>query len=106
MRHLKILRNNTTMKNKNFICFLEKCCENSNISTIPESLKTEDIYEDFVYNIYNHWLNLYKFNNRDFYNRLRDSVSFIESVKNKTKWEFIILYYRKKILSAYERIVK
>lgn len=43
--------------NKNFICFLEKCRENSNISTVPESLKTEDIRRDFVYNIYSHWLN-------------------------------------------------
>lgn len=86
--------------NKNFICFLEKCRENSNISTIPESLKTEDISRDFVYNIYNYWLNLYKFNNRDFYNRLRNSI------KKKTKREFITMYYRKKIFSAYEKIVK
>lgn len=92
--------------NKNFICFLEKCRENASISTIPESLKTEDISRDFVYNIYNHWLNLYKFNNRDFYNRLRDSVLLIESIKKKTKGEFITMYYRKKILSAYEKIVK
>ena len=92
--------------NKNFICFLEKCRENSNISTIPESLKTEDIRRDFVYNIYNYWLNLYKFNNRDFYNRLIDSIKNIESIKNKTKREFITTYYRKKIFSAYEKIVK
>lgn len=85
---------------------MEKCCENSNISTIPESLRTEDIHRDFVYNIYNYWLNRYKFNNRDFYNRLRNSVFLIESIKNKTKREFITLYYRKKIFSAYEKIVK
>ena len=93
------------MKNKNFICFLEKCRKNS-ISNIPESLKTGNIRRDFVYNIYNHWLNLYEFNNRDFYNRLRDSVFLIERIKNKTERESITLYYRKKILSAYERIIK
>lgn len=92
--------------NKNFICFLEKCRENSNISTIPEDLKTEDIRRDFVYNIYSYWLNQYKFNGRDFYNGLRNSVFFMESIKIKTKTESITLYYRKKILSAYEKIVK
>lgn len=92
--------------NKNFICFLEKCRENSNISTIPENLKTEDVRRDFVYNIYSYWLNQYKFNGRDFYNGLRNSVFIMKSIKIKTKREFITLYYRKKILSAYEKIVK
>lgn len=91
------------MKNKNFICFLEKCRDNSNISNIPENLKTNRIYEDFVHNIYNYWLIKYKCNPCDFYNNISDSISTSESKKNKTKENLITLYYRKKILSAYRK---
>lgn len=94
------------MENKNFICFLEKCRDNSNISNIPENLKTNRIYEDFVYNIYDYWLIKYKYNPRDFYNRILNSISFLESKKNKTKENFITLYYRKIIFSAYKRITQ